>query len=133
MNRFVFLVVAVVALTASGCGDGQLRVKGRLLKNGQPLVIPQTTDIWITFVSIPVDGVGNLNYYGTCKRSDGTFTVAGRDGTGMKPGKYRVAIQMGTKTKDELKGAFSEEKSPFIVDVDFNTSEIVLDLDNPPK
>src|SRR5215813_13246119 len=109
MSRLMLLIIAGVALAASACGDGQLRIKGRLVKNGQPLVVPQTTDIWVTFVSIPVDGVGNLNYYADCKR-DGTFTVAGRGDSGMKPGKYRVAIKMGSRKKDEFNGAFSEEK-----------------------
>ena len=51
----------------------------------------------------------------------------------MPPGKYRVAVELMKKKKDQFGGKFNEDKSPFVVEVDSKTPEIVIDLDNPPK
>ena len=63
----------------------------------------------------------------------GTFQPAGKNGRGMPPGKYRVAVELMKKKKDQLRGKFDAEKSPFVFEVDAKTAEIVIDLDNPPR
>src|SRR5262249_35416619 len=127
------LLPVVVALATSGCGDGLLRTPGRLLKGGQPLIPKNGEFIEITFVPIPSDGKppGDF-YYADVDQAAATFRPAGKNGQGMPPGKYRVAVELMKKKKDQLGGRFDAERSPFVFDVDAKTREIVIDLDNPP-
>ncbi len=47
----------------------------------------------------------------------------------MPPGKYRVAVELMKKKKDQFGGKFDTIRSPFVFDVDGQTKEIVIDLD----
>ena len=64
-------------------------------------------------------------------QATGTFTAAGKDLTGMPAGKYRVAVELMKKKKDQFNGVFDMQNSPFTVSVDSGTKEIVVDLDKP--
>ena len=134
MQRVLTWAAAGLCCLAAGCGgDGLLRTKGKLLKAGQPY-IPQGGElIEITFVPIPSDGkpAGDY-YYAAVDQAAGTFRPAGKNGRGMPPGKYRVAVELMNKKKDTLRGKFNPANTPFVFDVDDNTSEIVIDLDKPP-
>jgi hypothetical protein len=128
------LVAAFAFITAGCSSDGLLRTQGRLLKGGQPFVPSEGELIEITFVPIPPDGKPPADYYyADVDQTAGTFKPAGKNGKGMPPGKYRVAAELMKKKKDQLRGKFDAEKSPFVFEVDSKTSEIVIDLDNPPK
>ncbi len=136
MRHALTLAVAVglCALTVGCGGDGLLRTNGRLLKGGQPYIPPEGEYIEVTFVPILPDGTPPADfYYAEVDQTTGTFRPAGKNGKGMPPGKYRVAVELMKKKKDQLRGKFDAEKSPFIFDFDPKTSEIVIDLDNPPK
>jgi len=126
---------AALILAAAGCGgDGLLRTQGRLLKGGQPFIPKEGEFIEITFVPIPPDGKPPADfYYADVDQATGTFQPAGKNRKGMPPGKYRVAVELMKKKKDQFRGKFDAEKSPFVFDVDSRTTEIVIDLDNPPK
>ena len=54
-----------------------------------------------------------------------------KDGRGVPPGKYRIAVEYLRNRNDVLKGAFDTERSPFVRDVNAQTGELVLDLDKP--
>jgi len=85
-------------------------------------------------VPIPADGKPPRDFYfAETDQTAGTFRPAGKNGKGMPPGKYRVAVELMKKKKDVLGGKYDAERSPFVFDVDANTKEIVIDLDNPPK
>jgi Dockerin type I domain len=118
---------------AAGCGgSGKLQTKGRLLKDGAPLVPAQDEIVRILFVPLPEGGARVTDFYvATFNRNDGTFQAVGNDGKGMPPGKYRIAIEHLKDKKDLLKGALSPERSPIMRDVDAKTGEIVLDLAKP--
>jgi hypothetical protein len=136
MRRILALVLAMgLGLMAAGCGgDGLLRTQGRLLKGGQPVIPKEGESIAITFVPITADGKPAKDYYfAQVDQTDGTFRPAGKNGKGMPAGKYRVAVELMKKKKDQLGGRFDAEKSPFVFDVDPKTVEIVVDLDNPPR
>ena len=49
----------------------------------------------------------------------------------MPPGKYKVAVELMKKKKDQFGGKYGVENTPFRVDVDASTKEIVIDLDKP--
>jgi hypothetical protein len=131
----VLLLGAV--LGTIGCGDdGMLRTQGKLLKSDEPFVADEADDeaIQVTFVPILPDGKFPSSYYFAAVNQDtGTFVPSGAQGKGMPPGKYRVAVELMRRKKDKLGGKFGLENSPFVFDVDSSTSEIVIDLDHPPK
>jgi hypothetical protein len=129
------VAAAVLFALAAGCGgDGLLRTSGRVVKAGQRFVPEEGQYLQITFVPIAPDGTPPADfYYAEVDQTTGTFRPAGKTGRGMPPGKYRVAVELMKKKKDQLDGRFDAEKSPFVFDVDGRTAEIVLDLDNPPR
>jgi hypothetical protein len=111
-----------------------LRTRGRVLQGGQPLVAKDGETLEVMFVPIPADGKPPTDfYYAEVDQTTGTFRPAGKNGKGMPPGKYRVAVELMKKKKDQFGGKFDAEKSPFVFDVDAKTPEIVIDLDHPPK
>jgi hypothetical protein len=128
------LSVAMCVLVA-GCGAGKkLQTKGRVVKNGQPLIPQENESVRVTFVPILPDGKAPADhYFAEFNRSDATFQSAGKDRKGMPPGKYRVAVEFKKNKQDVFEGKFDENNSPFVFDVDRNTKEIVIDLDHPPK
>ena len=135
MRQVICWVLFVgVGLLATGCGgEKKLRTQGRLLKGGQPLVLKPDQKVRITFVPILPDGKPPMDHYvATYDDAKGTFVAAGKDLGGLPPGKYRVAIEVATKKRDELKGIFDEDRSPFIFDIDSKTKEIEIDLEKPP-
>jgi hypothetical protein len=62
---------------------------------------------------------------------DGTFQAAGRDGQGIPPGKYRIAIEHLRNRADVLKGAYDAERSPFVREVRSAADEVTIDLAKP--
>ena len=134
MKRFILIATAIGLLIAAGCGDGRLRTQGRVVRGGKPLVVGEGEHLQVRFVPIPADGKPPSDYYfAETDQAAATFRPLGKDGGGMPPGKYRVAVEVTKNKKDQLGGRFDAEKSPFVFDVDANTSEIVIDLDAPPK
>lgn len=132
MRHYLIAVAVGLCLLAAGCNDGMLRTKGRLLKGGQPF-IPQTGEfIEITFVPILPEGKPPADFYfAEVDQSTGVFKPFGKNGKGMPPGKYRVAVELMRKKKDQFGGKYDTEKSPFVFDVEASTTEIVIDLDRP--
>jgi hypothetical protein len=136
MSRVVKLViVATLAVTAAGCGggDGLLRTQGRVLKGGEPFIPEEGEYIQITFVPIPEKGKrAKYHYWADVDQTTGLFMPSGPDHKGMPAGTYRVAVELMKQKKDLLQGKFDEELSPFVFEIDSDTSEIVIDLDDPP-
>jgi hypothetical protein len=136
MRRLIFAaaLAAGLCLLAAGCGDGKLRTRGRLMKGGQPLLPKENETVRVTFVPILPGGKPPADHFhAEFNRDDATFRSAGKDKKGMPPGKYRVAVEYKRQKQDVLRGAFDEDRSPFVFDVDSGTPEIVIDLDRPPK
>jgi hypothetical protein len=131
MTRVLLLTVLCLVLL-SGCGDGRVNAKGRVVKGGAAFTVPEEEYVRVTFFPVTVDGKPPLNTYAaTYNGADGTFRAVGADGKGIPPGKYRVAIEHQRKKKDLFKGAYDGDRSPFVYDVDGGTREIVIDLDHP--
>jgi hypothetical protein len=121
MRRALTLTVFGLCIVIAGCGDGRLRTKGQLLKDGQPFIPPEGEYLEITFVPILPDGKPAPDYYyAEVDQATGTFRPAG---------KYRVAVELMKKKRDQFGGKFDTIRSPFVFDVDSLTKEIVIDLD----
>jgi len=127
--------VLALVLTAAGCGpsDNLLALQGRLLKSGEKFEAGADELVQITFVPILPNGEPPRDhYYANIDDAKGTFVAAGKTGRGLPPGKYRVAVQLMKKKKDQYSGKFDQVKSPYIFDIDAKTKEIVIDVDKPP-
>ena len=132
MRRSRIVGVAVVATLVAGCGDGMLTPKGRVVKSGAPIVLKPGEDLGVFFY--PLDGEGKLGrtvYPALFRAEDSSFRVTGSDRRGMPPGKYRVAVELKLNKRDLFRGAYDMTNSPFVIDVDSKTGEIVIDLDKP--
>jgi hypothetical protein len=131
MRRVVsaLALVAALSLLVAGCGGGNLRTRGRVVKDGQPLLPKENETVRVTFVPILADGKPPTDHF-HCEfnREDGTFQSAGKDKKGMPPGKYRVAVEFKRDRREVFGGAFDEDRSPFVFDIDSGTPELVIDL-----
>jgi hypothetical protein len=118
------------AMTLPGCGDGRLQPKGRVTKHGAPITLQAGEDLGIFFYPLTTDGkLGPTVYPAYFNAADSTFRVTGSDRRGLPPGKYRVAVELKRDKKDLFQGAYDMNKSPFVIDVDSKTDEVVIDLD----
>lgn len=125
------LVAASLCLVVlSGCGDGRLNARGRILKGGAPFTVPEAEYVRVTFFPVTEDGKPPRNTYAAVYNgTDGTFRAVGPDGRGIPPGKYRVAVEHQRGRKDLFNGAYDGDRSPYVFDVNAGMSEMVIDLD----
>jgi hypothetical protein len=124
----IMLVVAL--LFVYGCGDGRIKARGRIVKNGEPFTLSEGEGMRIVFVPTDVSGATYDSYVAVFEK-DGSFKVTGKDGQGLPPGKYRVDLEHLKKKKDLFKGAFAGKRSPIVREVSRGSGEIVIDLDHP--
>lgn len=90
----------------------------------------------VGLVFIPIVDPGTpFDTYPTRMNADSTFTVEGKTGQGIPPGKYRVSIQQmvpgGPAAITEMNERFSDEKSPIIVEIVDSKTPVVIDLAKP--
>jgi hypothetical protein len=100
-------------------------------RGGAALVPPAGDYVRVTFY--PLENAAGDAFVAEVNQADATFRVAGKDGRGMPPGKYRVAVELDHRRSDKLKGRFGADNSPFVYEVTAATGELVLDLDAPPR
>jgi hypothetical protein len=122
-------LAVLTGLAASGCGSGgAIRVKGTVTNNGQPLSVSDKGMVQVIFIPDDPEKAGDT--YPANVNPDGTFEVPGKEGKGIPPGKYRVAVRQldPYPTKDKLKDKFSPEKTPIVRDV--ASREVNIDIAN---
>lgn len=135
----------------TGGGEKGIKVRGKLLKGGQPAQVditgkqlPPGDSGRMKVMLYPVksddqkllDGYGNLTVVGGEQagvEADGTFVVSRPKEMGIPPGKYRFVITHTDPftNQDLLKGKFSEANSKITREVTSSDQEIVIDLDKP--
>jgi hypothetical protein len=130
MRKWAQLTAALAAaLLAAGCSRGTFNTRGTVLKDGQPIKVTEDQALRILLVPMPEDGSQPKDYYvAEFQASDSTFRVRGKDGKGMPPGKYRVALELLENRKDLLKGAFGPDNSPHVVTIQSGSDEITVDV-----
>ena len=105
-----------------------MAAKGQLLVGGQPAILEDydEEESYYQLDFFLLDEAGDLVQTGTeTPRADadeaGNFVVPGREGKGIPPGKYRVAVakmgEAGEDINDLWRGKFSREKTTITVDV----------------
>ena len=132
-GRLALFVALSAGLFAAGCGGpDRFQTRGRLLKGGAPLVPGPDEAVRVMFVPLPEGGERVTDFHmAAFNREDGTFRAAGKDGRGVPPGRYRIAVEYLRHRNDVLKGAFDSDRSPFTCEVNGREGELVLDLDKP--
>jgi hypothetical protein len=139
-----------------GCGSRDtIWVTGVLQKGGQVYEPPAGRKLALYFYPMadgtsghPTGDVEMADY----NIKDGSFTVPGSEGSGIQPGKYRIAVveTLRRETRDELKKAekpkrgqkrvdndtnfleetFGEKTSPFVRELRTST-KLTLDMASP--
>lgn len=119
-----FYVILLLLAMASGCQttDSPLPdavvAKGRLLKQGQPLVVQGreigTGMVQLTF--LPVEASPTAQPFAATADEQGNFEMPG----GMSAGKYRLVIRQWEPypTTDKLGGRYDEQNTTLVVEVD---------------
>jgi hypothetical protein len=128
-------------LFLSGCSSAPQEkvsaVRGRLTNAGTPLQVAGKEAgvgrIEINFHLLNGDGVASEAFESASPDEQGNYKLRGRDGRGIKPGKYRIAIRQwdpypGT---DKLGGKFSFENSKIVREVGETETTIDLDVSKP--
>jgi hypothetical protein len=158
MRRLLSLWVVLSASCLAGCGGGNgIWVTGVLQKGGEKYTPPEGRKLALYFHPIgegapgkPAGEVEMAQY----NESDGSFTVPGREGKGIPPGKYRIAVietlrrealdevnksmnpKRGEKRIDKdtnfLEETFGEKSSPLVRDLKTST-RLTLDLAKPSE
>ncbi len=124
------MVLVLIVLFVSGCGgDGRIKARGRLLKNGQPFPLGAGEGLRMFFVPMKADGSTYDSYVAVYDKTDGSFKVTGKDGKGLPPGQYRVALEHVKKKQDLFHGVYAPSRSPIVLEVSSSSGEIVIDLD----
>jgi hypothetical protein len=146
------------AACLAGCGGDTIHVTGVLQKGGEKYNVPDDHKLALYFHPM-ADGTsakpsGDVEMADYDAR-DGSFTVPGRDGYGIRPGKYRIAVveSLRREALDQLKqgkalkagqkkridketnlleDTFGENTSPFVRDLRSST-KLTLDMAKPTE
>jgi hypothetical protein len=142
----------------AGCErDNTIWVTGVLQKGGKIYEAPGGRKLALYFhpmkdgTSLDPTGEVEMADYNS---KDGSFTVRGREGKGIRPGKYRIAVveSLRRETRDQseksvklkpgqrrvdndtnlLDSTFGEQTSPFVRDLTTSTT-LTLDMANPTQ
>jgi hypothetical protein len=146
------------AACLTGCGRDTIQVTGVLQKGGEKYNVPEGHKLALYFYPIadgpaekPSGDVEMADY----DARDGSFTVPGQEGYGIRPGKYRIAVvetlrreefdklkqdskpkKAGQKRIDKemnlLEASFGEKTSPFVRDLKTST-RLTLDMAKPSE
>ncbi len=151
------LCVAALFGPVVGCGGSGGRtvwVTGHLLKGGSNYSPPPEQLVAVTFVAIEVENAeGKVvpdtePYLADYDPTSGAFKVPGKDGSGIPPGKYRVAIvskmnrealnskkaseKPADREKDYLGDKFGPTTSPIVREIKASL-DLPIDMDKPTE
>lgn len=136
-------VVLLGLLLAVGCGgggkegtaEGRVKPKGRVLKNGLPLEInaaglpPGDPGLQVIFINIGTADAGTEIPAQITDPATGSFELAGLDGKGIPPGKYRVAVILAPSgSPDQLKGKYDRKNTKIEKEVT-GKDDVIIDLE----
>jgi len=122
----LLMMLLSLCVLAAGCAT-KAKVKGKLVKDGQPFTVSDKGVIQMTFYA-ESDSAKAVPYPVDTK-VDGTFEVMGKERKGIPAGKYFVVIRAidPYPGEDLLKGKFAPEKTALTQEVKGN-DEITIDV-----
>lgn len=134
--------LATAAALLAGCGGPQsARLKGRVLgADGQPFTLQKGDQGFMRLLGKAAAGTkGEDPEYPAMLNPDGTFEVVASGGE-LKPGTYRVALEVVATTRttkegrpvqeDRLKGRFKADKTTLSVEAKAGPNDVTVTL--PP-
>jgi len=127
------IVCAAVAAFLVGCGNGQGRVKGQVVENGQP--VPIDGQAALMFYLLGPDGKPDpAKSYPIPLNKDGSFELVASGGE-LPPGKYLVSMEVNAPKAAEglgrFKGRFPYPDSPLRIEVKPGSNDVKVDLSQP--
>ena len=133
-TTILIALLTFLMLVSAGCNrSGKLQTRGKVVKSGQPLTVPQGEYIRLIFIPILAGERAKDTYVAEYDRSDATFRVAGKDLEGMPPGKYKIMVEHMRGRNDLLKGAYAKDRTPFECEVTSSSDFLTVDMDKPSK
>jgi hypothetical protein len=139
MKRIRLLISFCTLVFLLGCDtpqDDSVPVRGKLTNNGQPLAV-KGREIGLGYVElhfyrIQDDGTTDKDPADAAVEESGEFTVRGRDGHGLPPGKYKITVRQldPAPDNDKLQGRFNFENTPLVREIK-EGEEILIDLSRP--
>jgi hypothetical protein len=129
----------LVTLLLTGCGgkakDDSVPVRGKVTNAGAPLKVNRP-DVGLGYVElhfhrINADGSVSTDPADAAVEESGNFTVRGRDGRGLPPGKYKITVRQldPAPANDKLQGRFDLKNSRIVREV--GDQEIMIDVSRP--
>ena len=111
----------VAALLLFGCGGGGkgVRIEGKLVKNGQPVKVPEGMTVTLAFAG--TDPKGGAAVYPAAVSSDGSFVA-----DNVPPGKYQLRVGLSGGSNDPKGLARLEE-----LNRDYKEASKYLDYEVP--
>jgi hypothetical protein len=125
----------------AGCGGGgsdKIWVTGVLQKGGQMYEPPPGRKLALYFYAMKDDGTsGDLTgdvEMADYNSKDGSFTVPGSEGYGIRPGKYRIAVveTLRREERDQLKKPEKRKLGERPIDNDTNLLELTFGQKTSP-
>lgn len=124
-----------VACLLAGCEPEEVRgakLKGKVLKNGQPLKPLAGEHVWVTFEHVESGAGRQVIMTSGQMQKDGTFALVGQVNQGTPPGKYTVMLHGEYSSgdgEDRFASLFPDGKSSLIAEVtDEDDQTFVIDI-----
>lgn len=133
------LLVASLSLgLLLGCSkprDNSIPVRGRVTNAGTPLSVAgreaRIGMVQVKFLRVNDDGSTDPEPWTATVDEQGKFEVPGKDGFGLPPGKYKIAVfQYDPHPTDKLGGKFNEKNTKIVRPVE-DGKDIEIDLSKP--
>ena len=128
----VWYTAASLAVPACSTGDKGVRVKGRVLENGQPIKFLPSEDMMVGFSQEAPPGQTPVGASGSVKPQDGTFVITGPSGRGLPPGRYRISVFSqiyGGSDRNRFEALFGSKKPPLYAEVNSDRGQtFTIDL-----
>lgn len=113
--RFVGFSLACLLLMVVGCSPSKVKITGKLLKGGKPLIVSKETYVTLQFLPESVSSESSSNSYSaTFDQQTGTFRLE------LPPGKYKTNFIMALPAKD---GQMSKPTPPVKSDKVYDLSK----------
>lgn len=113
------LFLACLLLGCGSSGPPVVAVSGKITRNGETMAVkPMVGRLTISFYPVAAEGAAVVEEADL--QADGTFTVPGKNGNGIPPGKYKIAVvwQDDFPTgPDKLNGKYNEKNTPLIREI----------------
>ena len=126
--RHAAILFATFAFALSGCSAGKVKITGKIMKNGEPMVVSEDTYVTLQFLpeQPDQDDEKKSSYSAKFDQKSGSYTIE------LPAGKYRtmLVIALPSKKQGELNMPSPPIKSETVYDLSKSQE---LNIDAPGK